>query len=415
MALRHVLSFDRKRKKYRGGCYSILAPLKAAPGLPSGNRLLDIQEHPMIETSRYMLHAILFISGVAAWNDWDDWDPMAGLQKECSAPKIPSGVEIDNKGPYPNGATINVKCQGKGYILGPSSMTCVFGNWAPNFFGQCSHGPGYSCTAPQAPEGAHLSRQGPFGNGDSVEAICDKGGYIIGVSSMTCVMGSWAPSFFGECSDGRKYSCEVPKAKSGMSLDKQGVVPSDETVTATCTENMKVLAGIKSMTCVLGHWAPNVLGNCVDISGLGSVVYSDGKENVIVKYHEYTNVSDLGNGELLIKYSSGGYGIEKVKGYKGVPSSEEHRWSIVNGMIERDGTIIPSVGYSRGTVKLSGYEKIDQNSGISNISGPTGVNIINDIVYINGVPVARRINGGSGDVSINNVAGTGFNVDGDFW
>lgn len=38
-------------------------------------------------------------------------------------------------------------------------------------------------------------------------------------------------------------SCEVPPAPAGVSLSKQGMVPSDVVVTATCTEDMKVLLG----------------------------------------------------------------------------------------------------------------------------------------------------------------------------
>ncbi|VDM80061.1 unnamed protein product [Strongylus vulgaris] len=161
---------------------------------------------------------------------------------------------------------------------------------------------------------------------------------------MTCVMGMWAPSFFGHCTTSTRYSCEVPNPKPGMTLDKTGMVASDQSVTATCIEPMKVLAGIKSMRCVLGHWAPNVLGDCVNIDELGTVVYSDGKGNVIIKYHNGTSIKDLGNGELLIKYSSGGYGIEQVKGYAGTPNSEGHRWSIADGLIIRDGSPVPSSG-----------------------------------------------------------------------
>ncbi|KAL6733728.1 hypothetical protein Aduo_004352 [Ancylostoma duodenale] len=270
------------------------------------------------------------------------------LPGDCPPPNIPSGITVDYHGPYTDGVTINGRCQGNGYIMGPSSMTCLFGNWVPPFLGQCSNGLQYSCPTPNAPQGAHLSRQGPFGNGDMVQAICDDGGYILGPSSMVCVMGHWAPAFFGDCTSSQRYSCQVPPPKPGMSLSRQGTVRSDETVTATCTENMKVLVGIKSMTCVFGHWAPNQFGDCVDVNQLGTVVYSDGSGLVIVKYRNGTEIKDLGNGELLIQYSSGGYGIEQVRGYTGRP-------------------------------------------GISMAGGVTSVQVRNGIVYINGVAVAKRI------------------------
>ncbi|RCN29455.1 sushi domain protein, partial [Ancylostoma caninum] len=224
---------------------------------------------------------------------------------DCPFPNIPGGIIVDYQGPYTDGVTINGRCQGNGYIMGPSSMTCLFGNWVPPFLGQCSNGLQYSCPTPHAPQGAHLSSQGPFGNGDMVRAICDDGGYILGPSSMACVMGHWAPAFFGDCTSSQRYSCQVPPPKPGMSLSRQGTVRSDDTVTATCTENMKVLIGIKSMTCVFGHWAPNQFGDCVDVNQLGTVVYSDGSGLVIVKYRNGTEIKDLGNGELLIQYSSG--------------------------------------------------------------------------------------------------------------
>ncbi|KHJ92118.1 sushi domain protein [Oesophagostomum dentatum] len=324
---------------------------------------------------------------------------------DCPAPSIPSDAIIDNTGPYPNGATINARCKGNGYFLGPSFMTCVFGNWAPPFLGKCSNGPEFSCPTPQAPEGAHLSRQGPFGNGDTVEAICDKGGHIIGVSSMGCVMGNWAPSFFGECTTGPKYSCTIPSPKPGMSLSHQGVVPSEVSVTATCTEDMKVLTGIKSITCVLGRWAPNKFGDCVDVNKLGKVVYSDGKGQVIVKYRNETDVQDLGNGELLVKYSSGGYGIEQVKGYRGTPDSEGHQWKIVDGVIYRDGANVPSFGFNYGTIRLSGFEVIPQNKRTNILPGTIGVTVLNNVLYINGVPVARRTGSGSQGIFVNTVSG----------
>ncbi|EYB98167.1 hypothetical protein Y032_0133g1746 [Ancylostoma ceylanicum] len=267
---------------------------------------------------------------------------------DCPPPNIPNGIIVDYHGPYTDGATINGRCQGNGYIMGPSSMTCLFGNWVPPFMGQCSNGLQYSCPTPRAPQGAHLSSQGPFGNGDMVQAICDDGGYILGPSSMACVMGHWAPAFFGDCTSSQRYSCQIPSPKPGMALSRQGTVRSDESVTATCTQNNKVLLGIKSMTCVFGHWAPNQFGDCVDVNQLGTVVYSDGSGLVIVKYRNGTDIKDLGNGVLMIQYSSGGYGIEQVRGYTGVP-------------------------------------------GISMAGGMTGVQVRNGIVYINGVAVAKRI------------------------
>ncbi|KAK6732701.1 hypothetical protein RB195_016832 [Necator americanus] len=147
------------------------------------------------------------------WQGWDsdDWHMnhdgfLGGFSKKCPAPNIPKGIIVDNRGPYENGATISGRCAGGGYILGPDTMVCVFGNWAPSFMGECSNGPQYSCPTPRPPRGGRLSSQGPFGSGDSVTGICDDGGYIIGVSSLICVMGHWAPSFFGDCTNSQR--CE---------------------------------------------------------------------------------------------------------------------------------------------------------------------------------------------------------------
>ncbi|KAL6733730.1 hypothetical protein Aduo_004353 [Ancylostoma duodenale] len=334
---------------------------------------------------------------------------VSGISSDCPPPNVPNGVIIDNQGPYTDGSTVNGRCPGNGYFLGPSSMTCIFGFWAPSFLGQCSNGQQNSCPTPQPPEGGRLSSEGPFGSGDTVNAVCEDGGYVIGVSSMSCVFGHWAPSFFGACTNSKRYSCQVPSPKPGMALNREGTLKSDETVEATCTENMKVLVGIRSMTCVLGHWAPNQLGDCVDVNQLGTVVYSDGNGQVIIKFRNSTDISDLGNGELLIKYSGGGYGIEQVKGYTGTPDSQGSTWSIQNGMIYKDGVLIPSVGYSYGTVKLSGYKVLQANSGISSIPGMNGVSIRNNVVYVNGIPVAERTGIGLGGISINNMGTVGSN------
>ncbi|KAK6024004.1 hypothetical protein OSTOST_10194 [Ostertagia ostertagi] len=50
-----------------------------------------------------------------------------------------------------------------------------------------------------------------------------------------------------------------------MALSTSGVLPSGSSVTATCAEDMKVLIGVNTIRCVLGQWAPNRFGYCVDI------------------------------------------------------------------------------------------------------------------------------------------------------
>ncbi|KAK6046796.1 hypothetical protein COOONC_15699 [Cooperia oncophora] len=171
-------------------------------------------------------------------------------------------------------------------------MECVFGMWVPPFVGSCTSSPSYSCPTPLIPDGARLTRLGPFAMGDEIGLLCDGGGHVIGPSSLSCVFGEWAPPFFGTCSNGRQYSCEVPVPPEGIGLSAQGVLPSGSSVTATCTDDMKVL--------------------------LGKVVYDSGYGQVIVRYPDGPVIKDLGNNQLLIEAFKGGYGIQDVKGYRGI-------------------------------------------------------------------------------------------------
>ncbi|KHJ87420.1 hypothetical protein OESDEN_12807 [Oesophagostomum dentatum] len=218
---------------------------------------------------------------------------------------------------------------------------------------------------------------------------------------MACVMGNWAPSFFGECTTGSKHSCTVPSPRPGMALSHQGVVPSYTSVTVTCNEEMKVLTGNKRITCTFGHWAPSEFGDCVDVNELGKVVYSDGKGQVIVHYNNGTDAQDLGNGKLLIKYFSGRYGIEKVKGYRGIPDNEGHQWKIASPqpgfqwkmVMYMDGEIVRNPGFNHGIMRVSGYEVIPEKERTNIHPSATGVAVVNNVLYINGVPVARKIVG----------------------
>lgn len=213
---------------------------------------------------------------------------------------------------------------------------------------------------------------------------------MIGVSSLSCIFGQWEPPFFGDCSNSKRYSCEVPPAPAGVSLSKQGMVPSDVVVTATCTEDMKVLLGIDRITCVLGNWAPNRFGRCVDISELGTVVYDNGDGRVIVNYKNGTTITELGNGRLRIQYSNGGYGIVKVKGYRGTPDSQGSTWSIQNNQIFKNGAPVQNSAVSFGTIELTGYTPLPPDHNLPPISTSSGVTVINNILYVNGVPMARR-------------------------
>ncbi|WKY07302.1 hypothetical protein Q1695_007048 [Nippostrongylus brasiliensis] len=342
------------------------------------------------------------------------------VKSDCPTPPIPDGVLIDNNGPYENGATVNVRCPGNGYILGPSSMTCVFSFWAPPFVGHCSNSQSNSCETPQIPEGTHLSREGPFGMGDTVSLLCNNGTSVLGVSTMSCVFGRWAPDRFGDCLGSRRYSCQVPTASPGLELSTSGTLPHGSSVTATCTAENKVLVGIKSLTCVLGNWAPNHFGDCVDISALGTVVYSNGAGQAIVKFKEKVTVTNIAPNQYVIVFSDGGYGIVDVRTYTGQPDSEGSTWSIDGNTIYRDGSRIQSARF--GVILLKGYRLLSSSEGefwyffLSNLKWYLIVNIsprnlslhvgssiststTNGILYINGVPVAEAIGDGSASVS----------------
>ncbi|EYC30898.1 hypothetical protein Y032_0004g1839 [Ancylostoma ceylanicum] len=57
-----------------------------------------------------------------------------------------------------------------------------------------------SCYNLPAPIGATLSNYGPGYDGMTVTATCYNGGYMIGASTLTCVYGNWQPPSFGRCS-----------------------------------------------------------------------------------------------------------------------------------------------------------------------------------------------------------------------
>ncbi|ETN83069.1 hypothetical protein NECAME_01868 [Necator americanus] len=199
-------------------------------------------------------------------------------------------------------------------------MVCVFGNWAPSFMGECSNGPQYSCPTPRPPRGGRLSSQGPFGSGDSVTGICDDGGYIIGVSSLICVMGHWAPSFFGDCTNSQRYSCRVPSPRPGMTLSRTGNVKSDESVTATCTENMKVLVG--------GYGVEKVKGYSGTPDSFGTIKLTGYK--ALQKDHGFPTLSNT-------------VGIVVLNGVvyvNGVPVAQRTNRSGVDGIFVDDGQFI---------------------------------------------------------------------------
>ncbi|PIO66900.1 hypothetical protein TELCIR_11371, partial [Teladorsagia circumcincta] len=120
---------------------------------------------------------------------------------------------------------------------------------------------------------------------------------------------------------------------------------------------LRQIPGVNTLRCVLGQWAPDRFGYCVDIGDLGTVVYNSGYGQVIVKFPTEPVVKELANDQLLIEsfrgwlpygpkksgvgLLSGGYGIVDVKGYRGIPDSEGYTWSIQNNQIYRNGVLLP--------------------------------------------------------------------------
>ncbi|KAK5972024.1 Sushi domain protein [Trichostrongylus colubriformis] len=328
---------------------------------------------------------------------------------DCPPPRAPDGVLLDAKPPYTEGSTVYARCPGNGQIIGPVSMTCTFGMWVPPLLGHCTNDPSNFCPTPQVPDRARLTRQGPFATGDRVGIICDGGGHVIGVSSLACVFGQWAPPFFSDCSNSIRYSCEVPAPPIGITLSAHGLLPSDSTVTATCTEDMKVFVGVPTIRCVLGNWVPARFGFCLDISEIGNVVYNNGYGQVIVKFPREPLIQEMGNDQLLIKSFEGGYGIFSVKGYRGLPDSEGYNWSIQNNQIYRDGVQLPNNSGNFAIVRLTGFRRLAPYSGVSSVPDRTGVVVKNNIFYLNGVPMAEKTGSGPTGVEVTSMK-TGSNA-----
>ncbi|KAL6733722.1 hypothetical protein Aduo_004347 [Ancylostoma duodenale] len=56
----------------------------------------------------------------------------------CYNLPAPTGATLSNYGPGYDGMTVTATCYNGGYMIGPNTLTCTFGNWQPPSFGRCS-------------------------------------------------------------------------------------------------------------------------------------------------------------------------------------------------------------------------------------------------------------------------------------